>query len=353
MVRADVAGVEAANIPWRPLGELFVARGLISGEDLEQALAEQAATNERLGEILVRRNLISSPELTEALMEQLGREVATEEGFGSGLWAEIQRRRARPESAPPPKSPPRESPPPLALVDKTPPPFGGALGEALEEGALDDGAVDELEQEIEELKSELGVVAPMPSPPVPAVDPGVEIRAELEQVRQELQTRTATVESLTSELEQARNSLDAREQNFAEELEKWKQTSGETDVLRQSLSERESRLAELETELERALGEREGRIEELQSTLARLETDRDAANGRLAAAEAHAAEVERALREIAGRPGAGARAAARGHPGPCRRARRKIVGASAADRGRGGVAGRGARCARADAASAG
>jgi len=81
--------VEAAHIPWRPLGELFVARGLITGDELEEALAEQAATKQRLGEILVSRNLISSPELTEALMEQLGREVAKEQGFGTGLWSRM------------------------------------------------------------------------------------------------------------------------------------------------------------------------------------------------------------------------------------------------------------------------
>jgi hypothetical protein len=91
--------VEAASLPWRPLGELFVSRGLISEAELETALAQQAATGKRLGEILVERGLVSGPELTDALMDQLGTEIAKEEGFGSGLWAEIKRRhkRDRPE----------------------------------------------------------------------------------------------------------------------------------------------------------------------------------------------------------------------------------------------------------------
>lgn len=89
------ATVEAAHVPWRPLGELFVSRGLISEGELETALAEQAATGKRLGEILVDGGLVSGPDLTSALMDQLGVEISKEEGFGSGLWAEIKRRHKR------------------------------------------------------------------------------------------------------------------------------------------------------------------------------------------------------------------------------------------------------------------
>jgi len=87
--------MEAASLPWRPLGELFVGRGLITEAELETALAEQAATGKRLGEILVERGLVSGPDLTDALMDQLGTEISKEEGFGSGLWAEIKRRHKR------------------------------------------------------------------------------------------------------------------------------------------------------------------------------------------------------------------------------------------------------------------
>jgi hypothetical protein len=68
---------------------------LISEAELETALAEQAATGKRLGEILVDRGLVSGPDLTSALMDQLGVEISKEEGFGSGLWAEIKRRHRR------------------------------------------------------------------------------------------------------------------------------------------------------------------------------------------------------------------------------------------------------------------
>ena len=89
------ATVEAAHVPWRPLGQLFVSRGLISEGELETALAEQAATGKRLGEILVDGGLVSGPDLTSALMDQLGVEISKEEGYGSGLWAEIKRRHKR------------------------------------------------------------------------------------------------------------------------------------------------------------------------------------------------------------------------------------------------------------------
>ena len=88
---ADRGCVEAARIPWRTLGELFVQRGLVTPDDLESALEEQAQTDRRLGEILVERGLVSAADLRQALMEQLGVEIS-EESFGSSLWAEIKRR---------------------------------------------------------------------------------------------------------------------------------------------------------------------------------------------------------------------------------------------------------------------
>jgi hypothetical protein len=87
--------MEAAHVTWRPLGELFVERRLITSEELEEALLEQRATGRRLGAILVDRGLVSSPELTNVLVNQLGNELTRESGFGSGLWDEIRRRHPR------------------------------------------------------------------------------------------------------------------------------------------------------------------------------------------------------------------------------------------------------------------
>ena len=84
--------MEAAHITWRPLGRLLVERGLLTGDELEQALAEQQTTGQRLGETIVKLGFVSGPELASALAAQYGIELTTEKGFGTGLRSEIQRR---------------------------------------------------------------------------------------------------------------------------------------------------------------------------------------------------------------------------------------------------------------------
>ena len=84
--------MEAAHITWRPLGRVLVEQGLLTGEELEFALARQQVTGERLGETIVKCGFVSGPELAAALAAQYGIELATEKGFGTGLRSEIQRR---------------------------------------------------------------------------------------------------------------------------------------------------------------------------------------------------------------------------------------------------------------------
>src|SRR5947209_4011260 len=68
---ADRGAVEAAReISWRPLGELFVENGLLSEEQLEQALAEQAAMGGRLGDKLVELRYVTRHALARLLAEQ-------------------------------------------------------------------------------------------------------------------------------------------------------------------------------------------------------------------------------------------------------------------------------------------
>jgi len=85
--------MEASQVPSRRIGELLVGNGLITEQELEGALAQQASTDERLGEILVARRLVSSTDLTNVLMEQLGRELAGQERAGS--WAGRLKSRGR------------------------------------------------------------------------------------------------------------------------------------------------------------------------------------------------------------------------------------------------------------------
>ena len=62
-------------ISWRPLGQLFVEKGLLTEERLEHALAVQAATGGRLGEKLVELGYVSSSSLAQLLAEQYGVEL--------------------------------------------------------------------------------------------------------------------------------------------------------------------------------------------------------------------------------------------------------------------------------------
>lgn len=72
--------MDQADFPWRPLGLLLVAKGLLSTTDLEVALGEQRRTGRLLGQILVGSGLVTSLALTQALAEQHGVELrATDE----------------------------------------------------------------------------------------------------------------------------------------------------------------------------------------------------------------------------------------------------------------------------------
>jgi hypothetical protein len=66
--------VEAAalHFPWRQLGELLVAEELLTEDELEHALSEQATSGRLLGQILVNNGYISAFSLARVLSEQHG-----------------------------------------------------------------------------------------------------------------------------------------------------------------------------------------------------------------------------------------------------------------------------------------
>lgn len=64
--------MDSVQFPWRPLGALLVEKGLLTGAELEQALAEQRRTGRVLGEILVTRGYVSGLALARALADQHG-----------------------------------------------------------------------------------------------------------------------------------------------------------------------------------------------------------------------------------------------------------------------------------------
>ena len=68
-----------AEASWRPLGEVIVELGLISQEDLEDALLEQRITHKRLGTILIDKGIVTTQQLTDALVDQIGVDELLEE----------------------------------------------------------------------------------------------------------------------------------------------------------------------------------------------------------------------------------------------------------------------------------
>jgi len=69
----------AASFPWRQLGEILVADGLLTPRELEEALREQRRSGRLLGQILVQRGYVSSFTLARALTAQHGVELRGEE----------------------------------------------------------------------------------------------------------------------------------------------------------------------------------------------------------------------------------------------------------------------------------
>ncbi len=68
---ADTSDVEAARNPWPALGTLLIRDGVLTPEQLEEALAEKRATPEkRLGEILIELGMATRAEVTRILAEQ-------------------------------------------------------------------------------------------------------------------------------------------------------------------------------------------------------------------------------------------------------------------------------------------
>jgi DNA repair exonuclease SbcCD ATPase subunit len=285
--------MEAAHITWRPLGQLFVERGLITQDELDGALVEQRETNKRLGTILVSRGLVSGPELTSVLVDQLGMELTKESGFGSGLWDEIRRRhprgrdRVEPEQAAPediveeqPPAPPEvEAPTPLVPVQEAPAgtvripdPVRLEADLAKERAALA-AAVAEERAELEE------ALAEERSTLVAALD---EERMARQQALEELMQTRADASSRAAELEERMTSMEAalsQEQTASRAAhDELVSARAETSSRTAELSSLSHQIDELRAQVERGAGavaaEQEARekTKQLEARLSGLET---------------------------------------------------------------------------------
>jgi hypothetical protein len=73
--------------PRRLLGQILVEMGLISEDQLDEALAAQGETGELLGEVLIARGWVTRVAIHDALAVQRSLLVEPEPGLGGGLRA--------------------------------------------------------------------------------------------------------------------------------------------------------------------------------------------------------------------------------------------------------------------------
>jgi hypothetical protein len=89
-----------------PLGSLLVARGFLSKEQLDCALAEQAEIGRPLGAILVERGIVRPALIAQALATQHGGILKTEYGYATGFDARLGEEPAPVEEGQPESHPP-------------------------------------------------------------------------------------------------------------------------------------------------------------------------------------------------------------------------------------------------------
>jgi hypothetical protein len=159
---------------WRRLGDIFVERGFVTQDELDQALTRQRQTGERLGEALVAQGVISKFELAGALAEQMAAlgESEPETGVANGQpEATVHQLRAHDDVEP--------TSPATNVIDLVPPAEWGAesvaaTGEPVEEQRVEDEPVAE----------EFGALEPIVSStePVEPVRPAEAMLTELHEV---------------------------------------------------------------------------------------------------------------------------------------------------------------------------
>ena len=231
--------MEAAEQAWRPLGELLLSKNLIAKAELDVALAEQEETGKLLGAILVDRGFISGPALAIALAEQYGVELDQQQGFGTGLWAEIERRHRSERGIEEPEA--SKAPQPTATVVKLepmqPPPQLEAVPDPEPDPQLGEleAQNQRLQEEIARLHSEFTKLRVIEAElreqqPDPGPDP------QLEQLEVENGRLEEEIERVRSELTELRV-IEAENKGFQEEIERVRSELAELRVIEADLRE--------------------------------------------------------------------------------------------------------------------
>jgi hypothetical protein len=77
----ELDSMRQEDVRWRPIGEVLVAAGAITREELNEALREQRQSGKRLGEVLIEAGRMSWLSLAQALADQTTESEAGHEQF--------------------------------------------------------------------------------------------------------------------------------------------------------------------------------------------------------------------------------------------------------------------------------
>jgi hypothetical protein len=84
----DLDSFRQEDTRWRPIGEVLVAAGAITREELQEALHEQGQSGKRLGEVLIEAGRISWLSLAQAIADQTtGSEAGREQFVDASAFA--------------------------------------------------------------------------------------------------------------------------------------------------------------------------------------------------------------------------------------------------------------------------
>jgi hypothetical protein len=254
--------VDAAHEIRRPLGQVLVDQGLITAEQLEQALVVQGETDKQLGEVLVLLGFISPGVVANGLAEQHGGPLKTEYGISAGFGGE------RPE-------PPRPEPEPHSEAPDVLAPWRAAVEQR-------DAAIEQLRVALDERTAQVAALS--------------EQLAESAQRLAGLEEQLAGRERLAEEL---RAALGEREEQLGAALARAEESAAAVRAGVAGTDELETRARELEARSRELEAERDGyaaAVEELRATAAAQAED-------LAAREAEAGnlgDLEKLLEHVSG-----------------------------------------------------
>jgi hypothetical protein len=253
---ADEGGLRP---PQEPLGTLLVKRGLITPEQLTQALAEQQSTGQPLGAIVVALGFVAPANVAQALATQHGGILKTEYGFATGFGEGL---RPTLQIGEPPVSSRRIGKPKSSDS-------AVAVAPLVSEPAADREAVRE----------ELAMASSETARLMEANDRLVELRAELEQRVAQETKRSATLEATIADLQTQAQTAGPAER--AERIARLEAAVAELHAgavaWEKAYQELEHRLAGAESaraELEQALGHEVDRSAALRAELATVEDRR-------------------------------------------------------------------------------